>query len=73
MCIRDRQELKRTEEGRAKLEGLFMRESAGAYCEIPVRQQYTDQYLKELSEGWSTVTREYIDRYLSALDGMGYF
>lgn len=67
------QELKRTEEGRAKLEGLFMRESAGAYCEIPVRQQYTDQYLKELSEGWSTVTREYIDRYLSALDGMGYF
>lgn len=67
------QRLKRTEEGRAKLGGLFTRESAGTYREITVRQQYTDQYLKELSEGWSMVTREYIDRYLSALDGMGYF
>ncbi len=67
------QKLKRTEEGRAKLEGLFTKEAAGAYREIPVLQWYTDQYLKDLSEGWSEVTEEYINRYLSALDGMGYF
>lgn len=67
------QNLKRTEEGRMKMEGLFTREAAGFSREVPIRQQYTNQYLKELSEGWSAVTDEYINRYLSALDGMGYF
>ncbi len=67
------QKLKQTGEGRAQMEGLFTKESAGTYSEIPVVQEYTDQYLKELSEGWSTVTEEYINKYLSALDGMGYF
>lgn len=67
------QKLKRTDEGRTQIKGLFTKESEGTCREIPVRQQYTNQYLTELSEGWSTVTEEYINKYLSALDGMGYF
>lgn len=67
------QKMKRTEEGRAQIEGLFTKESTGVYRDIPVQQQYTGQYLKELGEGWSTITEDYIDKYLSALDGMGYF
>ena len=67
------QELKQTDEGREQMEGLFTKESMGAYREIPIRQQYTNQYLRELAEGWSTVTEDYINKYLSALDGMGYF
>lgn len=67
------EKLKRTKEGREQIEGLFTKESAGGYREIPVVQKYTEQYLKELSEGWSRITEEYIEKYLSALDGMGYF
>ncbi|MBD5444216.1 MAG: amino acid adenylation domain-containing protein [Lachnospiraceae bacterium] len=67
------QKLKQTDEGREQMEGLFTKESMGTYREIPVRQQYTNQYLQELSEGWSTVTEEYINKYLSAMDGMGNF
>lgn len=67
------QELKQTDKGRAQIEGLFTKSSTGTYREIPVRQQYTNQYLRELSEGWSKITEDYINKYLSALDGMGYF
>lgn len=67
------QKMKRTEEGRAQLEGLFTKESAGVYHEIPVKQEYTNRYLEELGESWSSITEGYIHKYLSALDGMGYF
>ena len=65
--------MKRTEEGRAQIEGLFTRESAGGCREVTVKQEYTNRYLEELGEGWSRITEDYIDKYLSALDGMGYF
>lgn len=67
------QELKQTDEGREQMGGLFTKESAGAYREILVIQQDTNRYLEELSEGWSTITEDYINKYLSALNGMGYF
>ena len=67
------QKMKRTEEGRSQIEGLFTKESAGAYREIPVKQEYTNRCLEKLGEGWSRITEDYIDKYLSALDGMGYF
>ena len=67
------QKMKRTQEGRAQMEGLFTKESADTYREIPVKQEYTNRYLEELGEGWSEITEDYIDKYLSALDGMGYF
>lgn len=67
------QKLKQTEEGKKQAEGLFTRELEGKYHEIPVSQEITERYIRELSGGWSGVTEEYLNQYLSALDGMNLF
>ncbi len=66
-------EKKQTEEGREQLEGLFTGGIEGGLCEIPVVQLLTDAYLAQLGDTWSEVTPEYLDKYLSALDGMELF
>ena len=67
------QEKKRTEEGREQLQGLMTNELSKGRREIPVVQEITDRYLQDLGERWSTITEEYISKYLSALSGMDLF
>lgn len=66
-------ERRRTEEGREQLQGLITNEDTRDFWEIPVSQELTDWYIRQLQEGWSRITEEYIDHYLSALDGMDLF
>ncbi len=67
------QERKQTEEGREQLQGLMTNEETKNFHEIPVVQDLTDGYLWSLLEGWSVITGEYLDKYLSALSGMDLF
>lgn len=67
------QERKRTEEGREQLQGLMTNELSKGRRDIPVLQEVTNRYLEDLGEGWSPVTEEYLDKYLSALKGMDLF
>lgn len=66
-------ERRKTNEGRLQLQGLITNEDTRAFWEIPVSQELTNWYIRELSGGWSAITEEYIDKYLSALDGMDLF
>lgn len=66
-------EKRQTEEGREQLQGLVTSESAGDCREIPVSQEITDGYIRQMGEDWSVITEEYIDSYLSALNGMDLF
>lgn len=66
-------ERKQTEEGREQLQGLMTGEEAGNRHEIPVVQELTNEYLQGMTEGWSEITEEYLDKYLSALSGMDLF
>lgn len=67
------QKLRRTEAGREQMEGLFTDETERTRREIVVTQEETNRYIQELSEGWSMITEDYLDKYLSALDGMYLF
>ncbi len=67
------QERKKTEDGREQMQGLMTNEFSKDRHEIPIRQEITGRYLQDLSEGWSTVTEEYLNKYLSALSGMDLF
>jgi hypothetical protein len=66
-------EKKQTEEGREQLEGLLTGGIEGGLQDIPVVQPLTDSYIEQLGEAWSEITPEYLDKYLSALDGMDLF
>jgi hypothetical protein len=66
-------EKKQTEDGREQLEGLFTGGIEGGLCDIPVVQPLTDSYIRQLGDFWSEITPEYLDKYLSALDGMDLF
>ena len=66
-------EKKHTDEGREQLEGLFTGGIEGGLRDIPVVQPLTDSYIRQLGDSWSEITPEYLDKYLSALDGMDLF
>ena len=66
-------EKKQTEEGREQLEGLFTGGMEGGLQDIPVDQTLTDAYIAQLGDGWSEITSAYLEKYLSALDGMDLF
>jgi hypothetical protein len=66
-------EKKKTEEGREQLEGLFTGSIEGGLLDIPVVQSLTDSCIEQLGDSWSEITPEYLDKYLSALDGMDLF
>ena len=66
-------EKKQTEEGREQLEGLLTGGIEGGLQDIPVIQPLTDSYIEQLGDTWSEITPEYLDKYLSALDGMDLF
>ena len=66
-------EKKQTEEGREQLEGLLTGGIEGGLQDIPVIQPLTDSYIEQLGDAWSEITPEYLDKYLSALDGMDLF
>ena len=66
-------ERKQTEEGREQLQGLMTNEETENRHEIPIVQELTNGYLWSLLEGWSVITGEYLDKYLSALSGMDLF
>lgn len=64
---------KHTDEGREQLEGLFTGGIEGGLIDIPVVQPLTSSYIDQLGDFWSEITPEYLDKYLSALDGMDLF
>ena len=66
-------EKKQTEEGREQLEGLFTGGIEGGLQDIPVEQPLTDAYISQNGDAWSEITNEYLNKYLSALDGMDLF
>ncbi len=67
------QRIKRTEKGREQAEGLFTRGLDGNYRDIPVEQELTNKYIAALGEGWTEITDAYLNKYLSALEGMDLF
>lgn len=62
-----------TEEGREAAEGLLTERPDRRYAYLPVVQEKTDRILKELGKSWRPVTEDYLNRYLSALEGMDLF
>lgn len=67
------QRIKRSEKGREQAEGLFTRGLDGNYRDIPVEQELTNACIAALGEGWTEITDAYLNKYLSALDGMDLF
>lgn len=66
-------EKRQSEEGREQLEGLLTGGIEGGLRDIPVHQPLTEIHLEQLGESWSEITPEYLEKYLSALDGMALF
>lgn len=66
-------EKKRTQEGREELQGLMTNELSKDRRDIPVLQNVTNRYLEDLRSGWSAITEEYLNKYLSSLKGMDLF
>lgn len=64
------QKMKRTKEGRALVEGLLTENPEGTCQEIPVVQKVTEDLLDLAGEAWRPLTEEYLEKYLSALEGM---
>ncbi len=67
------QSLKRTDEGRQAAEGLLTERPDGINRDIPVIQNRTQELLEAAGERWLTVTDEYLNQYLSALEGMNMY
>lgn len=66
-------ERKQTVEGREQLQGLMTNEDVENRYEVLVVNKLTDGYLRDLEEGWSIISEEYLSKYLSALSGMDLF
>lgn len=66
-------ELKASEQGKERVEGLATAESDGRFRQVPVRQSYTDACLSALGESWQELPDSYLEQYISALDGLGLF
>lgn len=67
------QSLKRTSEGKAFVEGVLIERPDGRYRDVPVDQTITRDLLARLGAAWRPVTKEYLLRYLSSLNGLDMF
>lgn len=67
------QSLKQSEEGRATVEGLLTERPGDGYREMPITQKMTNRLLTLAGEAWLSVTEEYLNQYLNALEGMDMF
>lgn len=65
--------MKRTKNGRVKIEGLLTERPKPGCCFIPVTQKTTNAILQTLNESWPEFTEEYLNCYIKALDGLNMF
>jgi len=67
------QKKKQNAEGREQLEGLVTAGIEGNLLEIPITNHITDKCLLQSGNGWSEITSDYLNKYLSALDDLMLF
>ncbi|MCL1976482.1 MAG: amino acid adenylation domain-containing protein [Firmicutes bacterium] len=56
-----------------KVEGLFLEKSDIRLREIPIKSDFTVRTLKNLNFQFKTIEKDYIEKYLCMLNGLGFF
>lgn len=67
------EQFSQTENGRSAIEGLVLDSGEYNYVETPVSNLFTEQKLAEFGFCWGNIGEEYLERYIGAIETLGFF